>query len=127
GTIPYPGPSFDQAVNAIQALDPPLVVGIAADTPALTDLRRIATATGALAPAGGIDCNGDGSIDIAAGQPLGCLIATNGVGAGNAVTALVKAAVRVRTADLAVRSSILAGPPAFMRLGQSATVRAGRT
>jgi parallel beta-helix repeat protein len=92
GTIPYPGPSFDQTVNAILALDPPKVIGISSGSDGLADLQRIAAATGSLAPAGGVDCNGDGVIDILAGAPLACPIPSTGTGIGEAIVALVTAA-----------------------------------
>ena len=40
----------------------------------LHDEQRMARATGALAPRGGVDCDGNGTTDIAAGQPLVCTI-----------------------------------------------------
>jgi hypothetical protein len=89
GDIPYPGPSFAETVNAI--LDPPKVIGISSGTGGVPDLEDIATATGALAPAGGVDCDDDGTMDIATGEPLVCTIATTGAGIGEAITALVEA------------------------------------
>lgn len=99
GVIPYPGPSFNDTVNAILALDPPKVIGISSGGGGTADLARIATATDALAPTGGIDCDANGSVDISAGQPLVCGIAATGVGIGNAVTALVDAATNLPIAD----------------------------
>jgi hypothetical protein len=40
----------------------------------LPDQRRMARDTGALAPPGGVDCDGNGTTDIPAGQPLVCTI-----------------------------------------------------
>jgi len=40
----------------------------------LKDERRMARATGALAPRGGVDCDGNGTTDIPAGEPLVCTI-----------------------------------------------------
>lgn len=40
----------------------------------LPDERRMARDTGALAPTGGVDCDGNGTTDIAAGEPLVCTI-----------------------------------------------------
>ena len=74
GAIPYPGPSFTETVDAILALDPPLVVGISSGGFGITDLQDIAAATGALAPPGGVDCNEDGLIDIFEGEPIVCPI-----------------------------------------------------
>lgn len=94
GDIPYPGPSFVETVAAIQALDPPMVLGISVYPHAgLTDLQAIATATGSFAPEGGVDCDGDGIPDISEGQPLVCLISSFGAGIGDAIVNIVKAAV----------------------------------
>lgn len=99
GTIPYPGPSFDQTVEAIKALDPPMVIGISSGSGGVADLRRMAAATGALAPVGGVDTNGDGIIDIMGGEPLVCAISPSGVGIAEAIEALVGAAAVLPIAD----------------------------
>ena len=99
GTIPYPGPSFDETVDAIKSLDPPMVIGISSGSGGVLDLKRIAAATGALAPAGGVDTNGDGTIDILGGQPLVCAISSSGYGIAEAIESLVEAAVVLPTAD----------------------------
>jgi len=117
GDIPYPGPSFSETVNAILALEGTKVVGIFASgltsTSAsqgglqsssgtleiaafdgLSDLKTIAAATGGLAPADGVDCDGDGTIDLAPGQPLVCSIGPSGEGIGEAIIALVEAGTK---------------------------------
>ncbi len=91
GTIPYPGPSFTDTVNAILALDPPKVIGVASGT-AGPDLLAMAIATGALAPAGGVDRDDDGTIDILEGEPLVCETAITGAGVGDAMLAVIEAA-----------------------------------
>jgi subtilisin family serine protease len=90
GDIPYPGPSVNQTVNAILALDPPKVMGISSGGGGISDLEEVAAATGALAPVGGIDCDDDGTIDVAPGQPLVCSIVSSGEGIAEAVVALIK-------------------------------------
>lgn len=97
GDIPYPGPTFVETVEAIEALDPPMVIGISSGPDGVDDLKDIAAATGALAPEGGVDCNNDGTIDILEGEPLVCEIAATGEGIGDAVTTVVKAAVAAAT------------------------------
>ncbi len=92
GDIPYPGPSFADTVNAILALDPPKVIGIASGTDAIPDLEAIAAATGSVAPPAGVDCNTDGIIDIAGGEPLVCSIALTGEGIGEAMVSIIRAA-----------------------------------
>jgi hypothetical protein len=63
----------------------------------LSDLEEIARATGALAPAGGVDCDGDGTIDITPGQPLICSTGASGEGIAEAITALVEAGTKPPT------------------------------
>lgn len=79
------------------ALDPPKVIGISSgsDADAIADLRAIATATDAFAPAEGVDCDGDGAVDIPEGEPLVCQIAAAGDGIGDAIIAIVEAATVV--------------------------------
>jgi hypothetical protein len=94
GDIPYPGPSFVETVAAIEALDPPMVLGISvAPHDGLTDLQNIAASTDSFAPEGGVDCDGDGIPDIAEGEPLVCLISSFGAGIGDAIVNIVRAAV----------------------------------
>lgn len=94
GDIPYPGPTFVETVAAIEALDPPMVLGISVEPHAgLDDLKNMAFATGAIAPEGGVDCDGDGVVDILEGQPLVCLISEFGAGIGATIVNIVSAAV----------------------------------
>lgn len=93
GAIAYPGPTFDETVAALMALDPARVIGVSSGPAGLTDLQAIASATGALAPAAGVDCNNDGIIDIPAGSPLVCGTSAAGEGVGDAIVAVVNGAV----------------------------------
>lgn len=95
GTIPYPGPTFSETANAIRVVDPPIVIGISSGTDGLADLQEIAAATGALAPPEGVDCDGDGIVDLLVGEPLVCRIATSGVGIGTAIIAITEAAIKL--------------------------------
>lgn len=92
GASPYPGPSFAEMVDAILALDPPKVIGISSGGGGLDDLQAIAVATGAVAPPGGVDCDGDGIVDLLEGEPLVCTIASSGAGISEAIIAIVEAA-----------------------------------
>ena len=56
---------------------------------ARADLEAIARETLTFAPSSGVDCNGDGSMDLSAGAPLVCSIAPNGQGIAEAIKALV--------------------------------------
>lgn len=97
GDIPYPGPTFVEVVEAIEALDPPMVIGISSGGGGLADLQAIASATGALAPEGGVDCDANGSIDVEAGDPIVCEIASSGEGIASAIVSVVQAAVAAAT------------------------------
>jgi len=92
GPIPYPGPTFAQTVDAINALGGAKFMGILSGSDGLIDLQNMAAATGSVAPAGGVDCNADGIIDIPGGAPLACPISLMGAGIGDAILALVAAA-----------------------------------
>jgi hypothetical protein len=95
GDIPYPGKDFVETVNAILDLDPPKVIGISSGGGGLADLQAIASATDAFAPPGGVDCDGDGLSDLAEGEPLVCIISETGEGIGEAIIAIVEAALPI--------------------------------
>ncbi|MCI5159442.1 MAG: hypothetical protein D3906_13615, partial [Candidatus Electrothrix sp. AUS1_2] len=99
GDIPYPGPSFDDTVDAVLALDPPQVLSVISgdDFAAIDDAKAIAEATNAFAPEGGVDCDDDGIIDIPEGDPLVCTTLSTGEGIGRAIEKAVKAAVEAGT------------------------------
>ncbi|MFM1551088.1 MAG: hypothetical protein ACKJSG_16905, partial [Lentisphaeria bacterium] len=99
GSIPYPGPTFQQTVDAVLALDPPKVLGLSSGGGGLEDLRTMARMTGALATSIGCDCNDDGRIDIKPGEPLVCVIPESGEGVGAAIKGLLLAATGARTCD----------------------------
>jgi hypothetical protein len=103
GAIPYPGPSFDTTVDSILALDPPKVIGISSGGGGVPDLEAIAAATGAIAPLGGVDCNADGTIDIAEGDPLVCSISSSGEGIGEAIRSLVEAAAGPNLVEIDIK------------------------
>jgi GH25 family lysozyme M1 (1,4-beta-N-acetylmuramidase) len=91
GSIPYPGPSYEETIEAIKSLDPPMVIGISSGSGGMEELKRLALDTGAVAPAAGVDTNGDGTIDILGGEPLVCEISSSGVGIAEAIESLVEA------------------------------------
>jgi Ca2+-binding RTX toxin-like protein len=95
GDIPYPGPTFSQTVTAIQATDPPMVIGISSGGGGVPDLQQMAAATGAVASVEGADCDDDGVIDVLAGEPLVCATNATSVGIGNAITSTIDAAIEV--------------------------------
>jgi Ca2+-binding RTX toxin-like protein len=93
GDIPYPGPSFAQTVAAIQAADPPMVIGISSGGGGIPDLQQMAAATGAVAPAGGADCDNDGVVDVPQGAPLVCATSATSAGIGSVLTRVIDVAV----------------------------------
>jgi hypothetical protein len=104
-TVADPGPGYDDVINAMRAhgvheiglvIDPG---GGPNSRPALT---RLAAATDSVAPRGGVDCNGDGIVDVPAGAPLVCTVGTESttavVGPTSTVTAASMAAAVVSLA-----------------------------
>lgn len=72
-------PDMTGKAEAIAALNQYQVhqVGLSTGAESLEDLRDMARATNTLAPAGGVDCNGNGTIDIPGGEPLVCSVNPN--------------------------------------------------
>lgn len=66
-------PTFEEVATAFNARDI-LQIGLSINRAPRNDLERVAADTGALAPAEGVDCDGDGIAEIAAGQPLVCAL-----------------------------------------------------
>lgn len=112
-------PSFDEVAAAFEDVDAK-VLGLAigqtlktdrdetdgdAPTP-LEDMQRIAGLTGALAPEGGVDCDGDGVADLTAGVELVCPVRRHNVDDGKnlaaAITKLVEAVRGTREIELEV-------------------------
>jgi hypothetical protein len=97
GDILYPGPTFAEVVAAIEALDPPQVIGISSGGGGMADLEAIALATGGIAPADGVDCDANGSVDVPAGEAIVCEIAASGEGIAEAIVSVVEAVVEAAT------------------------------
>jgi len=87
--IPYPGKNLQQTLDAVQALGSAKVISVVASGGGYEDGLALALGTGALAPPGGLDCDGDGVVDIPEGAPLVCQISDDGVEIGQAITRLV--------------------------------------
>ncbi|HEV2757434.1 MAG TPA: hypothetical protein VG318_16845 [Actinomycetota bacterium] len=72
----------------------------------LDHLREIARLTGAKAPAGGVDCDGDGAVDLEVGVELVCPVRRNNVDNGQnlaaAITKLVQAVRGTTSVELDV-------------------------
>jgi hypothetical protein len=100
----YPAPSWQRTMHALNAQGVESV-GLAAGQTALVDLRHAARATGALAPAGGVDCNGDGVVDLAPGAPLVCSVPAPPVADSGAVS-VAAAGTSVQGADPVLADAI---------------------
>lgn len=111
-------PSFEEVAEAFEPHDAK-VLGLAigqtletdkdstGDAPnPLEDMRKIAGLTGALAPDGGVDCDGDGVTDLLAGDELVCPVRRHNVDQGenlaSAITKLVEAVRGTREIQLEV-------------------------
>jgi hypothetical protein len=68
--------SDEEAVAALGA-ETVYQVGLSTGSESLADLKKVARGTNAFAPAGGVDCDGNGSIDVPAGDPLVCSVNPN--------------------------------------------------
>jgi hypothetical protein len=79
--------------SSLHVLNAPQVIGISSGGGGFADLEAIAAATGAFAPASGVDCDNDGFFDVAPGQPIVCSIASTGEGIAEAVVSVVEAVV----------------------------------
>ena len=91
----YPGPGLVDAVKALRAKGI-RQVGLSVAGGGKAQLEEVAAATRAFAPVGGLDCDGDGKRDLAAGAALVCVIGdeaeqslvadpTNGISRGTPV------------------------------------------
>ena len=84
GTL-NPGPDFETTIATLLRQDVHMM-GLAVGSGPLRDFRRLAKGSRTFAPAGGVDCDGDGTRDLADGDPLVCLIGSGSVSAGGVVT-----------------------------------------
>lgn len=84
GGVSRVGYTMDQTVAVLRARAIS-VVGLAASSAATTDLSTVAEGSGAIAPDGGVDCDGNASVDVREGDPLVCPIGDDvGAAAGGA-------------------------------------------
>jgi len=92
-SIPGASPAtYPQAITAIDALGFSKILGVSSGANSLVDLNSAALDTGALAPSSGLDCDGDGSIDILPNSPLVCSVPSNGAGLSDVTLDLIEAA-----------------------------------
>ncbi len=94
GPPPYPGPDFGPTITALNNKGIK-VIGIQPSTNslALNNLKSVASGTGTLAPEP-IDCLGNGTFIVPAGQPIVCQASPSGTGVDtsivNAILGLIK-------------------------------------
>jgi hypothetical protein len=84
-----------------------LHVGIVADPEGIPDLALMSRLTGAVAPAGGLDCTGDGVADVAPGRAAVCRDAAN-------IDRVIESLARVRTPDTHVHVELDGERPAVL-------------
>ena len=98
-------------------------VGLAISTTAVEDESELARQTNALAPVGGLDCDGDGRIDLEEGDPLVCNAPMQSVRIGTGPPVRLAPAVVAlteRATDLRVVRATVAGDPARATVTQGA-------
>ncbi|MDQ1688364.1 MAG: hypothetical protein QOK42_1339 [Frankiaceae bacterium] len=110
----YPGPALAVVSQALQDHDVHLV-GIAVHTSkasARADMQRLARESHTLAPAAGIDCDGDGEIDIRGGDPIVCGFSPDtGDSIAPTFTALLEGIRDYAAVDLAVTGDVGVAKP----------------
>ncbi|MDQ3878016.1 MAG: hypothetical protein M3290_06670 [Actinomycetota bacterium] len=101
-------PSWDEVLNALNAKDIH-AIGIATQPKSVPDLTHLAAGTGTVAPAGGVDCDGNGTADVAAGAPIMCRLTRDqldeSTGLADAITESLKAIRTTAGVDFAARGS----------------------
>lgn len=101
--VSWPGPGWDETIAALNRAHVHQI-GLEVSSGAYSDMARAALDTDTKAPDGGVDCNGDGTAELKAGDPMVCDISklvtppvdTGGLptdGATNAQSAGITAAV----------------------------------
>jgi hypothetical protein len=102
----YPGPSLQTVESMLAGLDVH-VVGIKVNTNSgdpSADMRALAAATQTFATGDGVDCDGDGTIDVPAGAPLVCPYTPGSEdGITPAFTGLLESVRDFASVDLAVQ------------------------
>lgn len=93
--VSNPGPGYDDVIQALRSHhvhEIGLWIDPGSGRTALAAMKTFAKASDTVAPVGGVDCNGDGTIDVQAGDPLVCKVGSEtggvgvvGVGAGTNV------------------------------------------
>ncbi|MEA2487051.1 MAG: hypothetical protein QOF16_705 [Actinomycetota bacterium] len=90
-------PSFDKVVSVLNGKNIH-AIGIATQPKSVPDLTHLAAATGTVAPPGGVDCDGDGTPDIAPGAPIMCRLDTEQLDASTGLAhAIVESLKAIRT------------------------------
>ena len=99
--FPPDPPSTSEVISALNARNIKQI-GLGLGNEAIPDMREIATGTGAVAPAEGADCDGDGISEIPSGGPLVC--PSKGSNLAPAIVNLVEAVRDTAPVSLEARS-----------------------
>lgn len=89
-------PEFDAVAAALRA-NGVKQLGLSLYPDATPDLRKMAAATGALAPPEGVDCDRDGKTDVPAGEPLVCVLQQDEIDDANMAPAIVELVEAIRS------------------------------
>lgn len=127
------GAARAEHVGVLVRSDVPVDTGSAELDPTRASLDRLGRSVGTVAPAAGIDCNGDGLRDIAAGDPVTCPFGTatdllDDAGLGGVLVQVVRGLVEPVAADLvvadpgAVEVVVTSAPTSFDRREGATTV-----
>ena len=105
-------PVYPTFADVKDTLGPVRVLGISVGTGGLADLKRVATDTNGTAPAEGLDCDGDGTAEVAAGAPAVCQISEGGFGGqqlGPAIISLLQSVAQPGRVRVTATGSAVAG------------------
>lgn len=108
-----PGPTFESAIATLRRHGVH-AMGLAISPQPEPGLRRLARGSDTLAPAGGVDCDGDGRVDVAAGEPLVCVV--DSLGLPTAGTEVPVETVGVAPAVVGLAAGIADIKPVSLRL-----------
>ena len=105
-------PVYPTFAEVKDALGPVRVLGISVGSDGLADLKRVARDTHGTAPVEGLDCDGDGTYEVAAGAAAVCQIGEGGFGGqqlGPAIISLLQSVAQPGRVTVTATGSAVAG------------------